>query len=148
MLASRKNRGSKAVPATKKEENNAGPSNSKYNAQDIYEDEDTDGEFSDFEGGVRKCPNPLFLKWVRGTHDVLQSVLHPVSRTYLTRLVCLNPSSLLEFHDEKDWRKRGGPPRPSGYENAVRALEASTQKYTHPKELLKLTGIGPVCVER
>ena len=41
-----------------------------------------------------KCANPLFLRWVR------------------------------EFHRAKDYRVRGGPPRATGYENAIRGLEA------------------------
>jgi hypothetical protein len=55
---------------------------------------------------------------------------------------------LKAFHDEKDYRKRGGPPRATGYENALRAIAACTTKYAHPKELLVLTGVGPTCVER
>ncbi|KAL1742411.1 hypothetical protein HDZ31DRAFT_43290 [Schizophyllum fasciatum] len=65
-----------------------------------------------------RCANPLFLKWVK------------------------------EFHAEKDYRKRGGPPRPTGYENAVRALQNCTEKYEHPIELKKLNGVGPTCISR
>ncbi|KZT65061.1 hypothetical protein DAEQUDRAFT_769111 [Daedalea quercina L-15889] len=46
-----------------------------------------------------KCANPLFLRWVK------------------------------QFHDEKDYRKRGGPPRATGYENAIRALEMCTEAH-------------------
>lgn len=53
-----------------------------------------------------------------------------------------------EFHDEKDYKKKGGPPRATGYENALRALGACTTKYEHPRELLALSGVGPTCVER
>lgn len=53
-----------------------------------------------------------------------------------------------EFHDEKDYKKRGGPPRATGYEKAIWALEDCSEKYEHPKELLKLNGIGPTCVKR
>ncbi|KAJ7618432.1 hypothetical protein FB45DRAFT_1063101 [Roridomyces roridus] len=42
----------------------------------------------------KSCANPLFFSWVQ------------------------------EFHDAKDYRKRGGPPRATGYENALRAIEA------------------------
>ncbi|KAJ6473290.1 hypothetical protein C8R45DRAFT_1077943 [Mycena sanguinolenta] len=66
----------------------------------------------------KSCANPLFYAWVE------------------------------EFHDEKDYRKRGGPPRPTGYENALRSIEACTTKYAHPRELLVLNGVGPTCVER
>ncbi|KAJ6579535.1 hypothetical protein DFH09DRAFT_1146848 [Mycena vulgaris] len=66
----------------------------------------------------KSCANPLFFSWVQ------------------------------QFHDEKDYRKRGGPPRATGYENALRSIEACTTKYAHPKELLVLTGVGPTCVER
>ncbi|KAJ7661591.1 hypothetical protein DFH06DRAFT_376781 [Mycena polygramma] len=66
----------------------------------------------------KSCANPLFYAWVE------------------------------EFHDEKDYRKRGGPPRATGYENALRSIAACTTKYAHPKELLVLTGVGPTCVER
>ncbi|TRM66695.1 hypothetical protein BD626DRAFT_483537 [Schizophyllum amplum] len=62
--------------------------------------------------------NPLFLEWVE------------------------------EFHGEKDYRKRGGPPRATGYENAIRALETCTVRYEHPSELKKLSGIGPTCISR
>ncbi|KAJ6465928.1 hypothetical protein C8R47DRAFT_1326384 [Mycena vitilis] len=66
----------------------------------------------------KSCANPLFYAWVE------------------------------EFHDEKDYRKRGGPPRATGYENALRSIAACTTKYAHPRELLVLTGVGPTCVER
>ncbi|KAK7468311.1 hypothetical protein VKT23_002825 [Stygiomarasmius scandens] len=65
-----------------------------------------------------KPANPLFLKWVK------------------------------EFHAEKDYKIRGGPPRSTGYEGAVNALEWCTTKYDHPSELKVLRGIGPVCIER
>ncbi|KAJ7663020.1 hypothetical protein B0H17DRAFT_910468, partial [Mycena rosella] len=64
------------------------------------------------------CANPLFYAWVQ------------------------------EFHDEKDYRKRGGPPRATGYENALRSIEVCSTKYAHPRELLVLNGVGPTCVER
>ncbi|KAJ7499667.1 hypothetical protein FB451DRAFT_1549217 [Mycena latifolia] len=66
----------------------------------------------------KSCANPLFYSWVQ------------------------------EFHDEKDYRKRGGPPRATGYENALRGIEACTTKYAHPRELLVISGVGPTCVER
>ncbi len=59
------------------------------------------------------------------------------------RFLCLS-----EFHDEKDYRKRGGPPRATGYENALRSIEACTTKYKHPMELAVLTGVGPTCIDR
>ncbi|KAF8991851.1 hypothetical protein BDZ89DRAFT_149185 [Hymenopellis radicata] len=62
--------------------------------------------------------NPLFLKWVKA------------------------------FHAEKDYKKRGGPPRATGYENAIRALQSCSTKYDHPKDLKDLTGIGPTCISR
>ncbi|KAL1751546.1 hypothetical protein FB107DRAFT_293823 [Schizophyllum commune] len=65
-----------------------------------------------------RCANPLFLRWVK------------------------------EFHAEKDYRIKGGPPRPTGYENAIRALQECTEKYQHPVELKKLNGIGPTCISR
>ncbi|KZV65075.1 hypothetical protein PENSPDRAFT_656094 [Peniophora sp. CONT] len=65
-----------------------------------------------------KCANPLFLKWVQ------------------------------EFHREKDYRKRGGPPRATGYEMAISAINNCTEKYDHPKYLLKLSGVGPTTVSR
>ncbi|KZP31704.1 hypothetical protein FIBSPDRAFT_944776 [Athelia psychrophila] len=52
-----------------------------------------------------KCTNPLFLQWVKG------------------------------FHAEKDYRIRGGPPRATGYEGAIAALEACTVRYEHPAEM-------------
>ncbi|KAJ7476986.1 hypothetical protein B0H11DRAFT_2234944 [Mycena galericulata] len=64
---------------------------------------------------AKSCANPLFCAWVQ------------------------------EFHDEKDYRKRGGPPRATGYENALRSIEACDTKYAHPKELLALSGVGPTC---
>ncbi|KAJ7755221.1 hypothetical protein B0H16DRAFT_732072 [Mycena metata] len=66
----------------------------------------------------KSCANPLFHAWVQS------------------------------FHDEKDYRKRGGPPRATGYENALRSIAACTTKYAHPKELLVLDGVGPTCVQR
>ncbi|KAJ7123161.1 hypothetical protein C8R44DRAFT_161907 [Mycena epipterygia] len=66
----------------------------------------------------KSCANPLFYSWVQ------------------------------EFHDEKDYRKRGGPPRATGYENALHSIAACTTAYAHPKELLALSGVGPTCVER
>ncbi|KAL1674768.1 hypothetical protein EV122DRAFT_293176 [Schizophyllum commune] len=65
-----------------------------------------------------RCANPLFFRWVK------------------------------EFHAEKDYRIKGGPPRPTGYENAIRALQECTEKYQHPAELKKLNGIGPTCISR
>ena len=66
-----------------------------------------------------KCANPLFLRWVR------------------------------QFHDEKDYRKRGGPPRATGYENAIRALETCTETYVHPADMRgKVSGVGPTTIER
>ncbi|KAL1713871.1 hypothetical protein EV715DRAFT_210725 [Schizophyllum commune] len=65
-----------------------------------------------------RCANPLFLRWVK------------------------------EFHAEKDYRIKGGPPRPTGYENAIRALQECTEKYQHPAELKKLNGVGPTCIAR
>ncbi|KAF8146488.1 hypothetical protein K438DRAFT_1990599 [Mycena galopus ATCC 62051] len=66
----------------------------------------------------KSCANPLFYAWVEA------------------------------FHDEKDYRKRGGPPRATGYENALRSIAACTTKYAHPREMLVLNGVGPTCVER
>ncbi|KAL0579461.1 hypothetical protein V5O48_002567 [Marasmius crinis-equi] len=54
----------------------------------------------------------------------------------------------MEFHAEKDYKKRGGPPRPTGYEGAVQALQYCTTKYEHPAELKALTGIGPTTIQR
>lgn len=66
-----------------------------------------------------KCANPLFLRWVK------------------------------QFHDEKDYRKRGGPPRATGYENAIRALETCTETYAHPVDMRgKVSGVGPTTIER
>ena len=66
-----------------------------------------------------KCANPLFLRWVK------------------------------QFHDEKDYRKRGGPPRATGYENAIRALETCTKTYAHPADMRgKVSGVGPTTIER
>ena len=56
-----------------------------------------------------KCANPLFLRWVR------------------------------EFHRAKDYRVRGGPPRATGYENAIRGLEACTEKFEHPADMRQTT---------
>ncbi|KAF8909951.1 hypothetical protein CPB85DRAFT_699922 [Mucidula mucida] len=55
---------------------------------------------------------------------------------------------LKESHDEKDWRKLRGPPRPTGYENAVIAVRMCKVKYEHPADLYVLKGVGPTCVER
>ncbi|KAI0033577.1 hypothetical protein K488DRAFT_47375 [Vararia minispora EC-137] len=66
----------------------------------------------------KTCANPLFLKWVKG------------------------------FHSEKNYKVRGGPPRATGYEKAITALENCTTEYQHPKELKVLTGIGPTCISR
>ncbi|KZP31700.1 hypothetical protein FIBSPDRAFT_925553 [Athelia psychrophila] len=66
-----------------------------------------------------KCTNPLFLQWVKG------------------------------FHAEKDYRIRGGPPRATGYEGAIAALEACTVRYEHPAEMKgKVRGVGPTTIER
>jgi len=54
----------------------------------------------------------------------------------------------IEFHAEKDYRIRGGPPRATGYENAIRALQSCTTKYEHPSELKALSGVGPTCISR
>lgn len=64
------------------------------------------------------CANPLFLKWVK------------------------------EFHAEKSYKKRGGPPRATGYENAIRGIQACTTKFEHPSELKRVPGVGPTCIER
>ncbi|VDB96627.1 unnamed protein product [Peniophora sp. CBMAI 1063] len=65
-----------------------------------------------------ECANPLFLEWVQ------------------------------EFHAEKDYRRRGGPPRATGYEMAITAIRNCTEKYDHPRYLLKLSGVGPTTVSR
>ncbi|KAF8180858.1 hypothetical protein BJ912DRAFT_619022 [Pholiota molesta] len=66
-----------------------------------------------------KCANPMFLRWVK------------------------------EMHDEKDYRKRGGPPRATGYENAIRSLQWTTTKYDHPLDMKgKVTGVGPTTIRR
>ncbi|KAJ6607898.1 hypothetical protein B0H10DRAFT_536630 [Mycena sp. CBHHK59/15] len=41
----------------------------------------------------------------------------------------------VEFHDEKDYRKRGGPlpVRATGYENALRSIAACTTKFEDPR---------------
>ncbi|KAK0448841.1 hypothetical protein EV421DRAFT_1900548 [Armillaria borealis] len=80
--------------------------------------QDDEDENSEDEGRPSVCANPLFLQWVQ------------------------------EFHDKKDYRKRGGPPRATGYENALRSIEACTTKYEHPMELAVLTGVGPTCIDR
>ncbi|KAK0225612.1 hypothetical protein IW262DRAFT_698453 [Armillaria fumosa] len=80
--------------------------------------QEDEDENSEDEGGPSVCANPLFLRWVQ------------------------------EFHDEKDYRKRGGPPRATGYENALRSIEACITKYEHPMELAVLTGVGPTCTDR
>ncbi|KAJ6544180.1 hypothetical protein B0H19DRAFT_956041 [Mycena capillaripes] len=68
----------------------------------------------------KSCANPLFYSWVE------------------------------EFHDAKDYRKRGGPARDGIRKRAPkhRGMHESTTKYAHPKELLVLNGVGPTCVER
>lgn len=76
--------------------------------------------------------NSLFLKWVKGNQ------LHP----HLRAKLCPG------FHAEKDYKKRGGPPRATGYENAIRALQSCSTKYDHPKDLKDLDGIGPTCISR
>ncbi|KAI0781583.1 hypothetical protein BC629DRAFT_1289789 [Irpex lacteus] len=63
-------------------------------------------------------PNPLFLRWVKG------------------------------FHAEKDYKIRGGPPRPTGYENAIQSLQNCTTRYEHPLEMKGLFGVGPTCIAR
>ncbi|KAK0242089.1 hypothetical protein EDD85DRAFT_428283 [Armillaria nabsnona] len=80
--------------------------------------QEDEDENSEDETGPSVCANPLFLQWVQ------------------------------EFHDEKDYRKRGGPPRATGYENALRSIEVCTTKYEHPMELAVLTGVGPTCIDR
>lgn len=60
----------------------------------------------------------------------------------------INAYIRIEFHDEKDWRKLRGPPRPTGYENAVIAVRMCKVKYEHPADLYVLKGVGPTCVER
>jgi hypothetical protein len=53
------------------------------------------------------------------------------------------------MHDEKDYRKRGGPPRATGYENAIRSLQWTTTKYDHPLDMKgKVTGVGPTTIRR
>ena len=70
----------------------------------------------------------------------------------LPRVWLVNPYlgriSSTEFHAEKDYRIKGGPPRPTGYENAIRALQECAEKYQHPAELKKLNGVGPTCISR
>ncbi|KAJ7174393.1 hypothetical protein C8R46DRAFT_892202 [Mycena filopes] len=66
----------------------------------------------------KSCANPLFHAWVQS------------------------------FHDEKDFKPRGGQPRATGYENGLHSLATCTTKYAHPKELLVLDGVGPTCVRR
>ncbi|KAJ7165842.1 hypothetical protein C8R46DRAFT_291014 [Mycena filopes] len=66
----------------------------------------------------KSCANPLFHAWVQS------------------------------FHDEKDFKPRGGQPRATGYESGLHSLATCTTKYAHPKELLVLDGVGPTCVRR
>ena len=73
----------------------------------------------DCDSIMPRCANPLFLRWVK------------------------------QFHDEKDYRKRGGPPRATGYENAIRALETCTETYAHPVDMRgKVSGVGPTTIDR
>lgn len=87
-----------------------------------------------------KCANPLFLQWVRGMRLLLDS----------HHLLADNLQSIFAgFHAEKDYRVRGGPPRATGYENAIRALETCQVRYEHPAEMKgKVTGVGPTTVVR
>ena len=36
-------------------------------------------------------------------------------------------------HDEKSYKKKGGPPRSTGYENAIRSIQNCSVKYDHPR---------------
>ncbi|KAK0213122.1 hypothetical protein DFS33DRAFT_1482872 [Desarmillaria ectypa] len=80
--------------------------------------QEDDGKNSQDGGAPSLCANPLFLQWVQ------------------------------EFHGEKDYRKSGGLPRATGYENSLRSIEACTTKYEHPMEVAVLTGVGPTCIDR
>ncbi|KAF7986255.1 hypothetical protein HWV62_35160 [Athelia sp. TMB] len=73
------------------------------------------------------------------------------SRTQSPTLYSYLPPTFtkLTFHAEKDYRVRGGPPRATGYENAIRALEECKVRYEHPAEMRgKVTGVGPTTIAR
>ncbi len=42
---------------------------------------------------------------------------NPCSFMFISDLISL------EFHDEKSYKKKGGPPRSTGYENAIRSIQ-------------------------
>ncbi len=59
-----------------------------------------------------------------------------------------SPPAHTGFHAEKNYKKRGGPPRATGYENAIRGIQACTTKFEHPSELKGVPGVGPTCIGR
>ncbi|KAK0195117.1 hypothetical protein F5146DRAFT_272669 [Armillaria mellea] len=79
------------------------------------------------------CANPLFLKWVKGTRLDAALLLHFTLGYLLTQCSMRR----------KTTRNAGARLSATGYENAIRGIQACTTKFEHQNELKGVPGVGP-----